>query len=131
MTDVIEDEDERLSHSVFDMVRSLSATASAGALSRPRGAKVIPVTGDIVAVPTFNMLIIVPATSLATLTVTAPAKPVHMQVFELSTSQYIDALTVVPSSGNTLLNGNIGSLGAGGGKSWVFWQPDNTWYARY
>lgn len=76
-------------------------------------------------------LLLVPAASLLTLTIVAPPAPLELEVFEISTTQYIDNLTVIASSGNNLANGAVGSLGAGGGKSWRFYQPDNTWYGRY
>lgn len=97
------------------------------------GQKAVPNSGDIVAVAgghAIQALLIVPAASLLVLNVVAPPSPNDLDVFEISTSQYIDNLTV-SALGSFIQNGAVGSLGAGGGRSWRFLQADNTWYGRY
>jgi hypothetical protein len=96
--------------------------------------KVVPTSGATVAAPSggaITALLIVPVSSLANLTIVAPPTPSNLEVFELSTTQYIDNLTVLAATGNIISNGAVGSLGAGGGRSWRFWTSDNTWYGRY
>jgi len=101
------------------------------------GTKATPATGATVnagaapaSIATISLML-VPAGSLANLTVVAPSLPTNLTTFEISSSQYIDNMTVLAPTGSSITNGGPFSLGAGGGRSWRYYQPDSMWYGRY
>jgi hypothetical protein len=89
----------------------------------------VPTTGATVVVSFGAVgLILDPATELATLTVTLPPGVTDGFVFELSTSQAIDSLTVSGQAGVTVLNGSL-IIGASGGARWKYRLANATWYS--
>jgi hypothetical protein len=74
---------------------------------------------------------LVPATGLAVLAIVLPPSPIDEQVFELSTTQTIDDLTVTAPASATVLGGGPFVLAANGGVSWRYRLSDTTWYRRY
>lgn len=89
-----------------------------------------PLTGSSIALDGVNVLLLNPAGSLASLTITAPSKPTDGYILEISSSQIITTLTFSPSGTQTVLNAPT-SLSAGSGFSYVYRQTTNTWYRRY
>jgi hypothetical protein len=71
-----------------------------------------------------------PAGTLATLTVTLPAAPVDGQIFELSTTEQLTALTVQGAAGETVRGGSY-LLNADSGSSWRYREASVTWFVRY
>lgn len=71
-----------------------------------------------------------PTAPLASLTVVAPAAANDGQLFEISTTQTITALTVSPASGQSLRGGST-LLAANGGIGWRYRSADATWYRRF
>lgn len=108
----------------FNFIR-LSQSQAGGTV-----AKVIPSSGGTIDATT-QALLLVPAGTLATLTVVAPPSPLDGQIFGLSTTQSILAFTVNASAGQTLLGGSSSTLTANGGMGWVFYGSDNIWYRTY
>jgi hypothetical protein len=72
-----------------------------------------------------------PAGEIATLTVVMPPNAKERQVFEISTTQTIDALTVTPAAGQTVLGGGPLLLAANGGAAWRYRASNTSWYRRY
>lgn len=75
--------------------------------------------------------IIDPAATLASLTVTLPPGAIDGQLFELSTSQAITALSVSPATGQTVNGAGPFLLAADGGCGWRYRAANNTWYRRF
>jgi hypothetical protein len=88
-----------------------------------------PVSGATV-VATASALQLEPAGTLATLTVTLPADPVDGQIFELSTTEQLTALTVQGAGGETVRGGSY-LLNADSGSSWRYREASVTWFVRY
>ena len=88
-----------------------------------------PVSGATV-VATAGALLLEPAGTLATLTVTLPPDPVDGQIFELSTTQQITALTVQGAAGETV-RGATFTLNPDSGSSWRYRTASVTWFVRY
>lgn len=95
-----------------------------------------PLTGATIAVtsPT-RRLILEPAGTIATLTVTLPVSTTlnDNQLFGLCTTQIVTALTVTAGSGTTVLNAPTALLvpvatGAGSCVEWVYRQSNTSWY---
>jgi len=72
-----------------------------------------------------------PAGALATLAVVLPVSPIDGQVFEISTSQDIGALTVSAPAGATVSGGTVGVLSGNGGCSWRYVESETTWFRRF
>jgi len=80
-----------------------------------------PLTGNtLTAIAGQGAFVIDPAGAIAALTVVLPPGAVDGQVFELSTTQTITALTVNPAAGDTVVGGAVGVLAANGGASWRY-----------
>lgn len=91
-----------------------------------------PLTGaTLTATQHLGAFIIDPAGAIATLTVVAPTLAIDGQVFEISTTQTITALTITPAFGQTVKGGGPMMLTANGGVSWRYRSADDTWYRRY
>ena len=90
-----------------------------------------PSSGATLTAPAFlGAYVLDPGAALAALTVILPPTANDGQVFELSTTQAITALTVDPAAGQSVIGGNV-LLTANGGISWRYRSADNTWYRRY
>lgn len=88
----------------------------------------VPLTGFTKTVSnTTNVLVLEPAGTLATGTVTMPASPVNNQVVRISSTQIITALTVSPNTGQTV-KGAPTTIAANGAVGWVYRQSNTTWY---
>jgi hypothetical protein len=72
-------------------------------------------------------LILNPAGTLATGTITMPAAPVDGMTISFSSSQIITALTVSANAGQTLVSG-VTALTAGGGAKYIYRETGTTWY---
>ena len=93
---------------------------------------VTPATGNtITATAGLGAFIIDPAGELATLNMVLPPAPVDGQVFEASTVQTLDALTVTAPAGATVLGGGPLILTANRGISWRYHAANTTWYRRF
>lgn len=91
-----------------------------------------PTTGStLTASAGLGAYILDPATEIATLTVVAPPVAADGQVFELATTNTIDALDMSPAAGQTVFGGAAQYLSANGGMSWRFRSANSTWYRRY
>lgn len=75
-------------------------------------------------------LILTPAGTLATGTITLPATPVDGQNVRFTTSQIITALTVSPNSGQSLV-GAPTTLAVGQGAAFIYHLATTTWYRLY
>lgn len=73
---------------------------------------------------------LVPAGTLATLTVVLPPTPSDGQVFELSTTQQLTALTVSAPGGATVRGASY-TLNADSGSSWRYREAYTAWMVRY
>ena len=93
-----------------------------------------PITGaTITAVSGQGAFVIVPAAGLTTLAVVLPPVTVDGTIFEASTTENIDAVTVAAAAGTSIYGtqGTLGLLGAGGGFSFRYRLSNTTWYRRY
>jgi len=89
-----------------------------------------PITGfNITAGFKTNNLILEPAGTLATGTVTMPEAKTNGQTFSISSTQIITALTITPNSGQTV-RGTITTLAANSFASWVYRAANSTWYRK-
>ena len=89
-----------------------------------------PLTGATLTASTgLGAFVLQPAGPLATLNVVLPAGPTDGQIFEISTTQTITALTVTAPS--LTVNGGTGTLTSSGGLAFRFHAADSTWYRRY
>jgi hypothetical protein len=86
----------------------------------------VPTTGFNIAANT-NYLVLVPAGTLATGTVTFPNNVLDGKTFTLSSTQTITALTLTPNTGQTI-NGSLTTLSANGFATWLFDSSNNNWY---
>lgn len=75
-------------------------------------------------------LILTPAGTLATGTITMPAAPANKMVVRFSTSQAITALTVSPNSGQSISNAPTAAV-PGQGFSFLYNTPTTTWLRVY
>lgn len=71
-----------------------------------------------------------PAGTIAALTVVLPPSPDNWDVFELSASRAITALTV-NGAGGASVNGGSFLMPANSGASWWYRMANATWYRRY
>lgn len=88
-----------------------------------------PTGGTLTAVIKQGGFILEPPTELATLAIVAPFGTIDNQRFFVSTTQTIDALTVTPAPGQSLMVGGPFVLGPGG-VEWVFVASRQTWYRK-
>jgi hypothetical protein len=72
-------------------------------------------------------LVINPAGTLATGTITMPAAPADGMVITFSSSQIITALTVSANSGQSIVSA-VTTLAAGGGAKYIYCLANTTWY---
>lgn len=72
-------------------------------------------------------LIIQPAGTLATGTITMPAAPADGMVIAFSSTQIITALTVSANAGQSIVNA-VTTLAAGGGAKYIYRLTNTTWY---
>ena len=72
-------------------------------------------------------LIIQPAGTLATGTITMPAAPADGMVIAFSSTQIITLLTVSANTGQSLVNA-VTTLTAGGGANYIYRLTNTTWY---
>lgn len=85
--------------------------------------RVTPTAGQTVVADGSAFLIIAPAGTLATLTVTFPASPTNGQNFQIVTTQTITVMTL---NGGTI-NGLITTISAALGARWKYSTPDAAW----
>jgi trimeric autotransporter adhesin len=108
-------------------VVSLSTAVStlAGTYSRQ-----VPTTGFSITIGnTVNSLILNPAGTLATGTITMPASPLDGQQVGIASSQIVTALTVQANAGQTIDGGlTAATLAANGFAKWQYVLADTRWY---
>jgi hypothetical protein len=91
-----------------------------------------PTSGATLTAPAYlGAYVIDPTAALASLTVIAPPGANDGQVFEVSSTQAITALTVSPAAGQTVNGGGPFLLAADGGCGWRYRAANNTWYRRF
>lgn len=89
----------------------------------------VPNDGDSITIGTTKRyLILEPAGTLASLTVTFPANGVDGQLTGLSTTQTVTTLTLTPNSGQSLGANTPTTLAAGGALSFIYRLANDTWY---
>ena len=76
-----------------------------------------------------TVLVLDPAGTLATGTITMPAAPADGMTISFSSDQTITALTVSPNTGQSIV-GNPTTLLAGGAATFVYRLSNTTWYAQ-
>lgn len=97
----------------------------------PNYSKQTPTTGFAITIAdNTQTLILKPAGTLATGTITMPANPIEGQQVRIMTSQIITALTLSPNSGQTIIAAPA-TLGAGQGVAFIYSVADTTWYRMY
>ena len=87
----------------------------------------VPTTGFSYTFSTYNTLIMNPAGTLATGTITMPASPSDGMVVSFSTTQQISALTVAANTGQTL-NNALTKIVAGQSMSYVYRSASTAWF---
>ncbi len=75
-------------------------------------------------------LILNPAGTLATGTITLPASPIDGHLVRICSSQIITALTVSPNTGQTITAAPT-TLGLGGGFAYIYDLAGTNWYRLY
>lgn len=91
----------------------------------------VPTTGfSITIANNISTLILKPAGTLATGTITMPATPIDGQNVRFTSSQIITSLTVSPNSGQSIV-GAPTTLGLGQGNAFIYSLSDTTWYRLY
>jgi hypothetical protein len=70
-----------------------------------------------------------PAGTIATLTIVTPPNAVDRQIFEITTTAAVTALTVSAASGQSVLGGSL-LMSAHSGISYRFREADSTWRRR-
>jgi len=76
-----------------------------------------------------TVLVMNPADTLATGTITMPASPTDGMTISFSSTQIITALTVSPNTGQSIV-GNPTTMLAGGAMTFVYRLSNTTWYAQ-
>lgn len=76
-----------------------------------------------------TVLVMNPAGTLATGTITMPAAPVDGMTISFSSTQAITALTVAGNTGQSIV-GNPSTMNAGGAATFVYRLSNTTWYAQ-
>lgn len=74
-----------------------------------------------------QVLVMNPAGTLATGTITMPASPVDGMTIRFSSSQIITALTVSANTGQSIVSA-VTTLTAGGGAAYIYRLANTTWY---
>lgn len=74
-----------------------------------------------------QVLVINPAGTLATGTITMPASPADGMTVRFSSSQIITALTVSANTGQSIVSAVI-TLAVGGGAAYIYRLANTTWY---
>lgn len=74
-----------------------------------------------------QVLVINPAGTLATGTITMPASPADGMTVRFSSSQIITALTVSANTGQSIVSA-VTSLAVGGGAAYIYRLANTTWY---
>lgn len=74
-----------------------------------------------------QVLIIQPAGTLATGTITMPASPSDGMTIRFSSSQVITALTVSANTGQSIVSA-VTTLAAGGGAVYIYRAANTSWY---
>ena len=87
----------------------------------------VPTTGFTYTFSTYNTLIMNPAGTLATGTITMPASPSDGMIVTFSSSQQITALTVSANTGQTI-NNALTLFGAGQAQSYVYRSASTAWF---
>ena len=102
---------------------------AAGAACDLSYSKQVPTTGFAVVIPdAVQRLLLDPAGTLATGTITMPAAPQDGQLCRISSTQDVTALTHSPNAGQTL-KGALTSLAANmPGGEWIYVAANSTWY---
>lgn len=77
-----------------------------------------------------QLLLAVPAGTLATGTVTMPASPVDGMNITITSTQQITALTVNANTGQSIVGGGATLLSAGGSQTFVYRLANTTWYSQ-
>lgn len=95
-----------------------------------------PLTGDTVLMTTGTGVVLtavqlIPATELATLTISLPPSPDDMTMVEISTDHAIDDLHAVTTDGSSINTNPHLFLTANGGISFRYRAFNNTWYRRF
>ena len=91
----------------------------------------VPLSGDtLTAAALQGGYNLVPAGTLATLTVVLPPTPADGQIFELASTQQITALTVSAPGGATVRGASY-TLNADSGSSWRYREAYTAWHVRY
>lgn len=118
---------------LFEAVQS-AATVSVTALQIATLARTasytynVPTTGFTITVGTgVQYLVLNPAGTLATGTVTFPATVADGLVLTISSTQIITALTLTPGAGQTI-SGSASALAASVAISYLYRSTDTTWY---
>lgn len=98
----------------------------------PSYTHVAPLNGDTVtATVGLGALVLEPAAAIATLTVVLPPTPLDGQVFALSTTADITALSATAAGGITVLGGGPFTLAGNGGVAWRYRVANTSWYRVY
>lgn len=74
-----------------------------------------------------QVLVMNPAGTLATGTITMPASPSDGMTVRFSSSQIITALTVSANTGQSIVSA-VTTLAAGGGAAYIYRLANTTWY---
>ena len=74
-----------------------------------------------------QVLVMNPAGTLATGTITMPASPADGMTIRFSSSQIITALTVSANTGQSIVSA-VTTLSAGGGAAYIYRLANTTWY---
>ena len=74
-----------------------------------------------------QVLVINPAGTLATGTITMPASPADGMTIRFSSSQIITALTVSANTGQSIVSA-VTTLAAGSGAAYIYRLANTTWY---
>lgn len=92
----------------------------------------VPTTGfSITIANNISTLILNPAGTLSSGTVTMPATPIDGQIIRIASSQIITALTISPNSGQTMADAFSTTLGAGSGKGYIYHLAGTVWFTLY
>jgi hypothetical protein len=88
----------------------------------------VPTTGFSYTFSTYNVLILNPAGTLATGTITMPANPADGMTVTFSTTQTITSLTISANSGQTINNASFLPFGAGLSASYIYRAASTAWF---
>lgn len=92
----------------------------------------VPTTGFTITIAdNVSDLILNPAGTLATGTITMPANPIDGQKIRISSSQVQTALTLSPNSGQSIKNAPTALAAAGVGVGYIYQLSATTWFRQY